>query len=1411
MFFNKEGYPYNFVYDPSGNTWSGKIFFDENSSDTFRTLCIYTFEDVKSYNFEDIFDLRESQLFNYSGMTFVAKSFENETITKITKVNSSDKFYSKWIFGTDFDKKFLIGQVVGFNNVVGTGVGNLDFVPSGTTYFNVLGSRKNAILVQTKTDNSTFDFTYFSGGTLSSYNIIKVPDYGNQKLVDINNLNYYKEKKLTVFNSTTNDGVYTYNNYEILRNRTFDFILSGVTPQVTGSTLTMEIELFTQRPELYEGDVKITYNNSSYTGTTIEFVNGINTNIDFTSTGQTIIFEDVNGNYIDPNNPTFTITGYYDKQTLTTDFCSFYTLNGLNYIEIASGFTGYTYNDNIKFTAIPNLSGYTFHNNRTFKILDILGNRLNVDGYIITESGYSYQIDKVLNSRKIKKLYASQGAVSTPDYWSGYTVCFSTTNKINISQEILNSGNTTYFYENTITALRNKYRNMFNRYGFDAYHWHSDQNYLIFDGLDWNWNQYFSCSAKIDGIPLNVGHTLDYYSGTTTGVTDVFYFGVDEQLTNEKIQLFETSKLARNFKNTILFDLQRDSLNFGINLTIDQDDYYVPMSKYSTTSTTNLTIQTGTTSFTGGTGLSYESSNFTGQTIIISYDDTNFMIGDITSYDSLNGKFVVNITSTSGSGNYSSWFVNLVGIPAGTSGNFTIDTINGFINKYYVMFDKKGITLSSGSTTSGYTLTLEGQFPNVEIVNLEVKVNSYSTYRMVENITNHTLVISGNELYLVTGSTYNYELTTGMIISVSGTSHTLNNKQYNILRLTENTIQLSYQGPFFYEYNKLLHISINEFLRKPRGTYNKDVYYRMSWNDPYDNSIFFYDYSGDQLASNGNLTYTGPKPLFNSDYTNLVFLKSEPNTNPEEISNPEYQQTIFDELLYPLEEYNSNNFYDYHPVPLEIFLGFNSPDEGVVIDTMKIEQVEYTTFSGTTSTTNNFLISGNTIKYITTNPFFDFQNFAIYKYDSEDNPQTYGFEIGQNISMDFYEITITGETLCDNYEIYKIIDISRNVITLDTNISYFDTSLSGKTYEFVLKVEPSLIVTIQLYGQTEVEDERFEQHLKLLGADFGIDSYPIFDETDIQDAGIDFTILNRKRKELLSVYPEIYNYIGSYKALINAIHYFGFDNLELYEYYRNIKKTSPLFGKLNKILIQDIFDRNVPGWTSNEPSSLNYKKTNLFNLQYRITDFDGTYVNLYSLDEVQIKLTGLVKWLRKNIIPLSANIMDLTGIAEVGTTMYMNYNSATYLKKVSVTQQVNAINFDYIQTLNTGTDYLMTVNFRMITGCTMLDYWTAKIKTFKLNETTNELEPVQYHELYKRDLLSYSFNVDISVDPYMYIETQSYNDYGLGFVNNKLFKYNEGKAFMLVNSNFNSLDYKYFTTDYGYYIIDSGRFYIIKF
>ena len=115
-FFDNEGYPYNLSYDSTTNEWSGKIYFDENSSDTFRTICLYIFESVSPYSFTDIFDLRSSQLFNYSGITFVPSSFSEEKITNIQKVNNSSEFYSKWIYGDKFDIKLY---VFGFGTIAG--------------------------------------------------------------------------------------------------------------------------------------------------------------------------------------------------------------------------------------------------------------------------------------------------------------------------------------------------------------------------------------------------------------------------------------------------------------------------------------------------------------------------------------------------------------------------------------------------------------------------------------------------------------------------------------------------------------------------------------------------------------------------------------------------------------------------------------------------------------------------------------------------------------------------------------------------------------------------------------------------------------------------------------------------------------------------------------------------------------------------------------------------------------------------------------------------------------------------------------------------------------------------------------------------------------------------------------------
>jgi hypothetical protein len=65
-------------------------------------------------------------------------------------------------------------------------------------------------------------------------------------------------------------------------------------------------------------------------------------------------------------------------------------------------------------------------------------------------------------------------------------------------------------------------------------------------------------------------------------------------------------------------------------------------------------------------------------------------------------------------------------------------------------------------------------------------------------------------------------------------------------------------------------------------------------------------------------------------------------------------------------------------------------------------------------------------------------------------------------------------------------------------------------------------------GQTEDEDIRFKVELGNVGKNIGSDETFIFKEYDIYEGGIDWTYLNKKRKEMLMQKHLIYPYIGSY-------------------------------------------------------------------------------------------------------------------------------------------------------------------------------------------------------------------------------------------------------------------------------------------
>lgn len=203
-----------------------------------------------------------------------------------------------------------------------------------------------------------------------------------------------------------------------------------------------------------------------------------------------------------------------------------------------------------------------------------------------------------------------------------------------------------------------------------------------------------------------------------------------------------------------------------------------------------------------------------------------------------------------------------------------------------------------------------------------------------------------------------------------------------------------------------------------------------------------------------------------------------------------------------------------------------------------------------------------------------------------------------------------------------------------------------------VELEPMPFAKIRVWGQTETEDERYRVWCENLGLRVTPDDSRAFEESDVDEAAPDWTFLNRKRQELLNTWPEIYSYVGSYRSVIGAMSFFGWESLVLNEYYRNTDTEDPEFGKLFKVEIPDVFDRNVEGWNevdylySRYPSR-KYKKTDLLNLTYPYTDRSGGFVSPYTAEVALLKLTSLKAWIRRNVLPLTARILDVTGTAHL--------------------------------------------------------------------------------------------------------------------------------------------------------------------
>jgi hypothetical protein len=231
-----------------------------------------------------------------------------------------------------------------------------------------------------------------------------------------------------------------------------------------------------------------------------------------------------------------------------------------------------------------------------------------------------------------------------------------------------------------------------------------------------------------------------------------------------------------------------------------------------------------------------------------------------------------------------------------------------------------------------------------------------------------------------------------------------------------------------------------------------------------------------------------------------------------------------------------------------------------------------------------------------------------------------------------------------------------NSEALQINVGFQPSEENGFSSHLYLKdVSGHIFADIEIYGEGEEEDERMRDMIENLGIELFPKDTIIFDKTDVNEPEPDWILLNQKRKELLLEYSNIFPYMGSYKALINIIKYFGYQNVRMKEYWLNVDTTSQNYGKYRKLNIADIFTENANFNNTNLVPSRIYKKTSLFGLYYDITIDSGLFdddglpiaeeVFTFSPQEILIKIFALKKKLKDYFLPLNAKIIDIVGEA----------------------------------------------------------------------------------------------------------------------------------------------------------------------
>lgn len=536
-------------------------------------------------------------------------------------------------------------------------------------------------------------------------------------------------------------------------------------------------------------------------------------------------------------------------------------------------------------------------------------------------------------------------------------------------------------------------------------------------------------------------------------------------------------------------------------------------------------------------------------------------------------------------------------------------------------------------------------------------------------------------------------------------------------------------------------IHTREYIRRPRFNRFPGPETALIWKWYSDNipEFFLYDNSGKMLPEEGSLSYTGLRPL------PTTVLNRKPNRDLDKRNDPSVQQTIFPLLQDTLEFLDSPDDISTVPTPLGVSIGYNSTTEGPIRSILGLWFRENVDFTINTMVDTTEVVTFRTVTEM------DGSRYGIIELDLMSNDMFIdtGLRPGQHLALFIRDVTNVRQQYLsgNNGVLVKVREVFPRQIVVDffkgvdelvqESTLVQDYPREGDvTYLSVrFKVWDREIGRFDILAQSEEEDERYRILLSNTGHLVSPDHISAYREYDIKEDGIDWTFLNRKRKEMLMLRHLIFPYVGAYKAIINAIGHFGYDDLELYEYYRNIDQGSPNFGKLFKVETPGAFKRgeeySVPfDELLRTFPNRSYQDTRLFNLTYRITDREGNNLLTFSIEEVQKKLEILKGWLKDNVVPVSHRILDITGRLDVSHSVSIGHIKRD-VRNIKFNEDLTPVAFRltdiYLSPVNSGsTVYTCKLTF-YLSGLTNLpDTYTVEVRTYG---TKTEWFPLKRYEV----------------------------------------------------------------------------------